>query len=515
VGAALLWRHFDFIYYKDELSYLSAASKYARGELEGVNSYWAPLLSLELAPLLALGVSPELSAVIVKIFNGLFALEGARSLVRVMGTREWLASVLDLVLVVVTLYCAMPFMSADLLLAGLLTWYFSIVFRRDYPSRRHAGIVAGLLGGAAYYAKSYAFFFFVAHFAFVNAAHALWGDEAARAGVRRHLRVGYSVFAALVALWVGAMYAKYHVVTLGITGKYNYQIVGPDARDRPILQIGFDAEPRPGNTSAWEEPADFYRVPSALECCLKEWSPLSSARALKHQFRLIRSNVAVTLQDVRDFSSLSYAVILLCVLLCVPGREEARRHLPLVLALGTVALYPAGYLLVVVEERYLWPMLYLLVAISGYLLSMGFATPFLASPLRRLIIVTVLAVSFVKTPIGRLRDARDFGRSTSQFVEALRGANLQLRGKRIASNVDYGASDIISFYYAAKYIGQKKPGDLAPDDLHNALKLARVDYYFVWGGTSQPAAPNFDRVRDVNVVPSRGGPKTLTILRPL
>jgi hypothetical protein len=225
--------------------------------------------------------------------------------------------------------------------------------------------------------------------------------------------------------------------------------------------------------------------------------------------------VAVTLQDVRDFSNLSYAVILLCVLLCVPGREEARKHLPLVLALGTVALYPAGYLLVVVEERCLWPMLYLLVAISGYLLSMGFATPFLAGPLRRRIIVTVLAVSFAKTPIGRLRDARDFGRSTSQFVEALRGANLQLRGKRIASNVDYGASDIISFYYAAKYIGQKKSGDFGPDDLHVALKLARADYYFVWGGTSQPAAPNFDRVRDVNVVPSRGGPKTLTILRPL
>ena len=55
IGATLLWRHFDFMYYKDVLSYLSAGEKLARGELAGVNSYWQPLLSMELATFIRLG----------------------------------------------------------------------------------------------------------------------------------------------------------------------------------------------------------------------------------------------------------------------------------------------------------------------------------------------------------------------------------------------------------------------------------------------------------------------------
>ena len=512
IGATLLWRHFDFMYYKDVLSYLSAGEKLAHGQLAGVNSYWQPLLSMELATFIRLGLSPDRAVDAVKVLNGLIALQGARTLVRALGTTGWLASVLDAVLVVLALYCAMPFLSADVLISGILCFYFAIVLRRDYPARRRAGLIAGVLGGLAYYTKTYGFFFFIAHFVIVNAVHYWSGDAAARAGVRRHFVVGLSAFAALVVLWIGALYAKYDVVTLGINGSYNQQIVGPDARDRPILQIGFDAEPRPGNTSVWEDPADFYTVPSAVECCLKPWSPLSSARAFKHQLKLVASNARTTLQELQIFSYFASALLVIGVLLCIPLRDAAKRHLPLVLAMGTLALYPAGYLLVYSEERYLWPVLFLLIALTGQLLTLAFATPFLADPRRRVLLAAVLAASFVKMPIPRLLGSREFGRNTSRFVEALRGTDL--RGKRIASDEDYGASTIVAYYAGAKYLGQNPPVKWTPADLYAALKKARVDYYLVWD-TMGPDVDltRFERVKDVTVPEGNGGQTKLTILR--
>ena len=514
VGAALLWRHFDFFYYKDILSYLSAGEKLARGELAGVNSYWQPLLSIELAAFLRVGLSPERAVDTTKVLNGLIALLGARALVRALGTRGWLAAMLDAVLVVVALYCAMPFMSADLLFTGILCWYFALLFRPDYPTRRWAGLIAGVFGGLAYYTKSYGFFFFAAHFVIVNAVWHWFGDAAVRAVVRRHLVIGLAAFVTLVAIWVGALYAKYDVVTLGINGSYNYQIVGPEARDRPILQIGFDADPRPGNTSVWEDPADFYNVPSALECCLKPWSPLASVRDLNYQIRLIAKNTLITLNQIEDFSVLAYALLVVGVLLCLPRREDLVWNLPLVLTLGTMALYPAGYLLVHSEERYLWPMLFLLIALSGHLLTIGFATPFLADPRRRVLLAVIVAATFVKIPLPRLLERREFGRNTSKFADALRGTDL--RGKRIASDEDYGASTIVSYYAGAKYLGQNPPVQWTPADLSAALKQKNVDYYLVWGAIGPDVdLARFERVKEVSVPPAHGGQTKLTLLRPL
>ena len=131
IGATLLWRHFDFIYYKDILSYLSSGEKLARGRSWPASTPTGSPSSRRSWRPSSGWVSPERAVDAVKILNGLIALQGARALVG-RGTTGWLAGVLDAVLVVVALYCAMPFMSADLLISGILCFYFSIVLRQDY-----------------------------------------------------------------------------------------------------------------------------------------------------------------------------------------------------------------------------------------------------------------------------------------------------------------------------------------------------------------------------------------------
>jgi hypothetical protein len=219
----------------------------------------------------------------------------------------------------------------------------------------------------------------------------------------------------------------------------------------------------------------------------------------------------MTLEDFQLFSSLSFTVILLCVLLCIPRLADVRANLPIVLALLGLTIYPAGYVLVYSDERYLWPILFLLVAMSGYLLQLAFRTSFFSNRRRRQLLAAVVALSFVKVPVSKLLQRRDFGRSTSLFVQALRDTDL--RDKRLASNADYGASTIVAYYKSAQYIGQKRPG-VHGDAIVDELKKARVDYYLVWGGVAADSIPRgLSRVRDVRVEPGKAGQTALTILR--
>jgi len=130
------------------------------------------------------------------------------------------------------------------------------------------------------------------------------------------------------------------------------------------------------------------------------------------------------------------------------------------------------------------------------------------------LLAVIVAATFVKIPLPRLLERREFGRNTSKFADALRGTDL--RGKRIASDEDYGASTIVSYYAGAKYLGQNPPVQWTPADLSAALKQKNVDYYLVWGAIGPDVdLARFERVKEVSVPPAHGGQPKLTLLRPL
>ena len=200
------------------------------------------------------------------------------------------------------------------------------------------------------------------------------------------------------------------------------------------------------------------------------------------------------------------------MLLCIPLRDAVKRHLALVLAMGTLALYPAGYLLVYSEERYLWPVLFLLIALTGQLLTLAFATPFLADPRRRVLLAAVLArvVREDAAPstarVARVRPQHE------PLRRGLRGTDL--RDKRIASDEDYGASTIVAYYAGAKYLGQNPPVKWTPADLYAALgRRASTTTSCGQDGAGRGPSHRFERVKDVTVPAGNGGQTKLTILR--
>lgn len=466
-------KDYQHIFKDAEISYISIAEKYARGDfIHAVNSFWPPLLSWLLAPLLWLGLPYNYAAKLLSLLIGIFVFLSVRALSYAFDLSERFRTLLLLLSVPILVYCSLIFFTPDFLLAGILSFYFSIILSRDYASRWYAGWLSGGLGALAYFSKSYAFYFFVAHFLIANLVH-YWSSD--RRAVMKHCAAGLAVFFGLSAIWVLLLHQKYHEVTLGIIGKYNYAVIGPNSPGRwPTHYLGFLPPPDATATSIWEDP--YYFPP------IKSWSPLESRRAFRHQLKLFRENVKITIEAYQGFSTFSFAIIVASLALCLAPLRLLRERIPILLSLVTLGLYPAGYCPVHTEARYLWPMLFLLIFLGGYLLELLFRTPAFETPGRKPLLVLAFAASFLLTPVNELgwRPERQSASSINALSRLLEGDNLE--GSRIASNRDYGAAYSIAHHLRAKYYGQAKEG--APEaQIVQELQESGIEHYFVFEAT--------------------------------
>ena len=178
-----------------------------------------------------------------------------------------------------------------------------------------------------------------------------------------------------------------------------------------------------------------------------------------------------------------------------------------------MALYSAGYRWSTARDA-TWPVLFLLIALSGYLLTLAFATSFLADPRRRVLLAVLVAASFVKIPSTIARAAR----VRPEHEPLRRGASRHatLRDKRIASDEDYGAWMNRSCYAGAKYLGQNPPVKWTPDSLDAAARARARRLLPRLGQAGAGRGPTrFERVKEIDVPPAHGGQTKLTILRPL
>jgi hypothetical protein len=462
-------KDYQHIVYKDSISYISIAEKYARGDLiHAVNAFWPPLLSWLLAPLLSFGIRYDYAAKLLSLMIGIFVFLGVRSLSYTFELSVQVRNLLLLLLVPILVYCSHLFFNADLLLAGVLSFYFSIILSRDYTSNRHAGWLSGMLGAFAYFTKTYAFSFFLAHFLFANFIH-YWSSD--RRTVLRHCATGLAVFLGLSAIWVLSLYQKYHEVPFGILAKYNYAMSGPDSPRRPVYYIGFVPPADATATSIWEDP--YYFPP------IKSWSPFDSKRAFKHQLKLVWTNVKGTIGIYRGFSAFSLTIVVALLALCIGPLSSLPERIPIFLGLATLALYSAGYCLIYVEPRYFWPMLFLLICMGGYVLDLLFRTRTFESPGRKALLSLAFAASFLFTPLSELFSSKPWRATTATFSKLLEGE--KLGGSKIASNTDYSSSVCVAYHLRAKYYGQAKEN--APEaQVIQELRESGIEYYLVWDG---------------------------------
>jgi hypothetical protein len=496
----------------DAVSYLTIARKYRAWEFnDAINGYWSPLLSWLVAPLLCLGAPTEVTGKCLEIAIGAGALAAVWWFGKQLELPEAVRVWTTLTLVPAVAMYALTDTTPDLLVAFLLAVYLGVVIGPDYPRSPWQGAACGLLGALAYLAKAYAFPFFLTHFLAVSAYLALRrrssGVEMRRLGAAT--AAGLLVFAVVAGGWVGLLSRKYSRPTIGTTGAYQFSLRG---QGHPTDVGGLYPPANQLAISAWEDPSDL-RIrprppgakpparprPEVVPTAVPKVKPFLPDGPFSRMFYRIYSNVIRYMGTLFRLSPLSPFILLGLLIACwnVPRGGVRDRW---VILIGTMLLYPAGYLLIFINERFFWLITFLLSLSAGLLTT---ALPVLRRKPWSTYWAVVVAVSLSLWPAWILF------RSWHHVLEETPAVAAELRatmppGTRIASDLEWGITNSIAFHLDARYYGLLRP-DASAEEQQQQLRQHRIEYLLVWGNPAW--CPFLESAREVPINHVAGGPQ--------
>lgn len=476
----------------DSTIFINIAENYVRGNFSNaINGFFGPLLSWLLIPFLYFGSSDIFAINTIDLILGVLTITGIWKLSYRFEITEKIRSIIliSLLPIVFTVSLVQP---QDFLLLCILVYYLNVVFKSNYSNSIYNGISGGILGAFAYFTKGYAFLFFISHFLLINICHYLKATtKADKKNVLRNAIVGIAFFSIIIAPWVTLISQKYNHITFSTTGKYNFEVLGPEtAHDGleygvPLFYGGFFEPPNENAIVAWEDP---YYIRA------KSWSPLESLNSFKHFLKLILKNTFQGLLILESFSSLSIAIIIAYILLSTgqPFNKLLTRG-DILYPLLTVILYTGGYVPFHLEPRYIWIVNILLLLMGGYLINVLFQNKFFINNIRRNLLIIFFVLSFMISPLKFIYMESKYNIDRAMHTLSTKLEQYNIQGN-IASNREYTASGgeflaihsawhktyRLTYHLNSRYYGQAKE-NISDEELGSELKKYDIDYYFVWG----------------------------------
>ena len=471
VGASLVG-HYRYQINPDGISYISVARRYLAGDFgEAINGYWGPVYSWLLMPFLYFGIEALLATKVLSLVIGAATITALWRLSYRFEITEAIRTVILLSAVPAVLTFGFFYITPDALLTCIILFYLSVIFGAEYEGSIKKGIVCGVLGGAAYLSKSFAFPFFIAHFVIMNAVRFLRseGGEAKKNVVHSFL-AGAAVFAVISGIWIGLISNKYGKFTFGTSGKTTYRAAAsPGAQGSAVLWIGF-LEPHDETAmSAWEDPS-YVKVPPPE--AMDAWSRFG------RQMEVVGRHVRKIGDFCMEFSPLALVIGVAYVMFWL-RRFNIKAIEPGVLyPTITVALMAGAYSLIWVRDRYLYVIFMLLMLMGGYVLGRLFASNFFTKT-RRWALLVVFFLSFVVPASQSLNAKAGVGKGMHGLGQALK--NFVEPGSHIASNANWGATLFLSYHLGCRYYGAQEK-DISRAKLERQLGEYEIDYYLAWGG---------------------------------
>ncbi|MBX2907152.1 MAG: hypothetical protein KF744_13995 [Taibaiella sp.] len=390
--------HYRYYVDPDGTSYLTISSRYANGDFSrAVNGLWSPWACWLTASLIRLGFAPVPAGCIINTIGAVGFLFGSGLLLaRFSANRQqqWLFMPTIALFLVFAVYWQS---FDDLWQCFFLSLILALMLRPGYE--RHAGhwLLAGTLGGLAYFAKAYSFQFLLLFF-FVSSW--LLGDRA-----RGRWLVRFSVSAIVMAIvafpWIYALHEKYHIWTTSTAGALNmswYLVGHPTWNDSIdiLLPPVYD-----NSVYNWEDPwfasghlsgfldSSHLFLRQILRIGYTSLMYLWCLAEMSIIFPLLAGYVVVRLLFQKRFGPLSV--------------QEQLGYL-------FVSLLPVGYLLVHIESRYLWS------ALPIYIIAL---LPLTERTKRARLFQILLSLSLLVFPAMQMFKLYDEGRNEYLFANRL------------------------------------------------------------------------------------------------
>ncbi len=451
---------------QDAITYISIAQKYARAEwFDAVNGHAYPLISWIMAPVLITGIDPLLTAKLVNLVIGVATVlaMGAFCLQAGFSRRHTLLCQMSIIPGIV--YFAYTIITPDLLLSAVLLVYHCCVLTPSYNRSVRCGITCGLVGGIAYLTKSYSLLFFLCHFPIVNCWYFFNDTGPGRKIIAANFLSGMVIFLVICAGWSGVISIKYGKATSSNQGSVIMSAISPYRWEGPDHLV---EPPNKTAVSIWEDPQAAFTQ--------RHWSPFLSRADFKYWLLVILWNIRTT---VRAFFMFSPVAFFLC--LWSSGAALKRRlfsgpdKITAYIA-GTCAIYAGGYCLLISEERYLWPLFFLLVPMSIMSLSRLTGKRFFKNRLFFNASLLILCLSFTVMPSIAVYKNINTGREHAE-----RGCKLKTviePGSKIVFDTNWFESLFLTFHLKAQLYGtaDKIPADKLADE----LQRCNIDYFILW-----------------------------------
>ena len=321
----------------DGVAYLDNAGRIAKGEFRAlVNAHWSPCWPALLAAWFAVfpagptathALAATLSLVLLAEFYLALAVKVDDRRVRAF----WVAA-----LAVAIFPTAVRSLTPDLLLATLVFPLAAIFYRAHQAGSLPLAAAAGLLAALAYLAKTFAFPWALG-LAMAAAGYRYWTDRKIARVTVQITALYLATFLPLSLLWMAALRGEYGEWTIGMAGKFNLStyVLGHHTEWDSGLVM-----PRAGQRHGWDDPARLtqqWHFPW-------DWTPVRHA----------------LVENVRGLAGIAWKnPVFLFALLCLWGLPSSRPAFAS-LAAWLAGLWALGYLLVLIEYRYLLPAIPLL-----------------------------------------------------------------------------------------------------------------------------------------------------------
>lgn len=468
LGITLL-NYFQYVLNSDNFFYMDIAAKYAMGDFGGaINGYWSPLISWMLAVLMKISYYPyNIDLKILSLFIGFLNLLGIKLLSYRFKINDKIRNVLIVSIIPFILSVSFIDSKPDLLVTFFITIYLYIILDHNYPNKIFNGFLCGILGALAYLSKSYAFPFFIVHFILFNLIYYFKGLKKIRKNILINLSVGIIIFLFISGLWAGIISEKYGMITVGTASQYNYDMFGPNHGGTAYSGLIKPEDPK--LISAWED-ASYFK--------LEGWSPLDSYNSFIYQLKLVYTNILATIYDFELFSVFSLFILLVSLLITIKRDGFFSKDIILYSFL-TIIIYTAGYLMIVVNYRYIILDYFLILMLFGYLMVNLPKNSFINSVLIKKFLLLLFSISLIMVPLNSLiyyANAENGLYNTGQILKN----EYNITGN-IATN-GYGdeweCTLYLSYYLNSRDYGFTNENSI--NKLKKELKGNNVNYYFYW-----------------------------------
>ncbi len=387
VALYIIYAHYQYYIDPDGTAYLTISKRYANGDYHrAINGYWSPWSCWLTALLTKAGLDAIPASVVINSIGAAGFLFISQSFFLKFNIERKLQWLMCITLAFFLCYAVFWQSFDDLWECFFLLGTLRIMLSDGFSAKPGLWIVSGFIGALAYFAKAYSFPFFI-----LNTVCCTYFIDK-----KQCLKISATAISVMVVCslpWIWLLHKKYGIWTTSTAGTLNtsWYLVG-----HPHWKAGVDMllpPPYPDSPSYWEDP---WFVNGATPHFWNSW----------HLFglQILRIGLNIWKFIVSSFQlSVFFIVIVGCVKWLVIWKRNGSLSVEMRVLMISFLLFPAGYLLVNFESRYIWYMLPL---------SMVIAALFLQNrPLKQMTIAAILfALSIISYPLWGMYKMYDEGK---------------------------------------------------------------------------------------------------------